>query len=145
MRKSIVLVLLAVMLVSCGRAPKVHMSGHVDSLGIIDHTVGSGRVARPGMDVLVQYTGWLYDKDAPHDHGTRFDSSRDRSAPFSFVLGKGQVIAGWDKGIVGMRVGGTRTLMIPAKLAYGERGAGGVIPPGASLVFDVELVDATPR
>lgn len=140
------MVLLALLpLAACHRVPRARMSGHVDKLTVIDRVIGTGHVARPGMDVLVQYTGWLYDKHAPDLHGTKFDSSRDRSAPFSFVLGEGQVIPGWDQGIVGMRVGGKRTLLIPAGLAYGARGAGGVIPPGASLVFDVELVDATPR
>jgi FKBP-type peptidyl-prolyl cis-trans isomerase len=89
----------------------------------------------------VHYTGWLYDPKAADKHGTKFDSSKDRGEPFSFKLGARQVISGWDQGVAGMKVGGTRTLVIPSDLAYGTRGAGGVIPPNATLVFDVELLD----
>ncbi|NKZ37551.1 FKBP-type peptidyl-prolyl cis-trans isomerase [Oleiagrimonas citrea] len=131
---------------ACKAPPKPAMHGQVDKLTVIDRSVGTGKEARPGMDVLVQYTGWLYDDRKADKHGTQFDTSRTRSAPFSFVLGEGQVIPGWDQGVAGMRVGGKRTLLIPASLAYGARGAGGgVIPPNASLVFNIELVDAQPR
>ena|SRR5690625_746551 len=99
-----------------------------------DIVVGDGPVAEPGQNVVVHYTGWLPD-------GRKFDSSRDLGQHFVFHLGGGQVIAGWDEGVAGMRVGGRRQLVIPPHLAYGERGAGGVIPPNATLVFDVELVD----
>ncbi|KGI78415.1 peptidylprolyl isomerase [Oleiagrimonas soli] len=133
------------MIPACKAPPKVELHGQVDKLTVIDRAVGTGKEAKPGMDVLVQYTGWLYDDRKTDKHGTQFDTSRTRSAPFSFVLGEGQVIPGWDQGVAGMRVGGKRTLLIPAALAYGDRGAGGVIPPGASLVFDVELVDAQTR
>jgi len=88
----------------------------------------------------VHYTGWLYEAAAPENKGKQFDSSRDGGRPFSFVLGGGQVIPGWDQGVAGMQAGGKRKLIIPPHLAYGERGAGGVIPPNATLVFEVELL-----
>jgi FKBP-type peptidyl-prolyl cis-trans isomerase len=102
---------------------------------------GSGTEATPGRAVVVHYTGWLYDTSKPDSRGAKFDSSRDRGVPFGFVLGAGRVIKGWDQGVAGMRTGGQRTLVIPPALAYGERGAGGVIPPNATLIFDVELLD----
>jgi FKBP-type peptidyl-prolyl cis-trans isomerase len=105
-----------------------------------DIKLGEGDVATSGRNVTVHYTGWLYDKDAPDNHGKKFDSSRDRSEPFSFPLGAGRVIMGWDQGVEGMKVGGQRNLIIPAALGYGARGAGGVIPPNAVLIFDVELL-----
>jgi FKBP-type peptidyl-prolyl cis-trans isomerase len=89
----------------------------------------------------VHYTGWLYDAGAVDTKGKKFDSSRDGGKPFQFVLGAGNVIQGWDQGVAGMKVGGQRRLVIPSSLGYGQRGAGGVIPPGAALVFDVELLD----
>lgn len=95
--------------------------------------VGTGAEAVAGKTVSVHYTGWLVD-------GTKFDSSKDRGQPFSFPLGGGRVIKGWDQGVAGMKVGGTRKLTIPASLGYGDRGAGGIIPPGATLVFEVELL-----
>jgi len=102
---------------------------------------GTGAEAVVGKQVVVHYTGWLRDASNPGSHGAKFDSSRDHDAPFSFVLGAGRVIKGWDEGVAGMRVGGQRTLVIPPELGYGARGAGGVIPPNATLIFDVELVD----
>ena len=105
-----------------------------------DVKLGEGTEATAGHDVSVHYTGWLYDEAAPEHKGTKFDSSRDRGNPFDFSLGAGQVIKGWDQGVEGMKVGGQRTLIIPAALGYGARGAGGVIPPNATLVFDVELL-----
>lgn len=128
-------------LAACTATPPAHATGQVDKLATIDTKVGNGAEAKPGMKVTVQYTGWLYDDSAKDKHGTRFDSSYDSGMPFSFTLGAGDVIKGWDEGVAGMRVGGKRTLLIPAALGYGARGAGGDIPPNASLVFDVELLD----
>lgn len=105
-----------------------------------DTVVGTGKEAVAGAIVQVNYTGWLYDAKAADKHGAKFDSSIGRG-PFSFPLGAGRVIKGWDQGVAGMKVGGKRTLIIPSELAYGPRGAGRVIPPGATLVFDVELLD----
>jgi FKBP-type peptidyl-prolyl cis-trans isomerase FkpA len=105
-----------------------------------DLTPGTGAEIKSGQNALVHYTGWLYDAAAPEHKGKQFDSSVG-GEPFDFPLGGGRVIAGWDKGVVGMKVGGKRRLVIPPELAYGNSGAGGVIPPGATLVFDVELVE----
>jgi FKBP-type peptidyl-prolyl cis-trans isomerase FkpA len=105
-----------------------------------DTKLGAGAEAVAGHNVNVHYTGWLYDAAAPGHKGMKFDSSRDRGTPFQFPLGAGRVIKGWDQGVAGMKVGGQRTLVIPPELGYGARGAGGVIPPNATLVFDVELL-----
>jgi len=108
---------------------------------VIDTVVGDGATAKAGQTVDVHYTGWLYDTSGSENKGPKFDSSVDRGDPFSFLLGKGQVIAGWDNGVAGMRVGGQRVLVIPPEMGYGSRGAGGVIPPNATLLFEVELLD----
>jgi FKBP-type peptidyl-prolyl cis-trans isomerase FkpA len=105
-----------------------------------DAVVGKGKEAVVGKTVVVNYTGWLHDPAAKNQRGKQFDSSVGRE-PFSFPLGGGRVIKGWDEGVAGMKVGGKRTLVIPPDLGYGARGAGGVIPPGATLVFEVELLD----
>ncbi|MGN6120999.1 MAG: FKBP-type peptidyl-prolyl cis-trans isomerase [Rhodanobacter sp.] len=128
-------------LVACSAPAPQQTRGSVDQLTVVDSKVGTGTEAVAGMKVTVHYTGWLYDETAGNKHGSQFDSSRDHGEPFSFVLGAGNVIAGWDQGVAGMRVGGKRTLLIPAALGYGARGAGDDIPPNASLVFDVELLD----
>jgi FKBP-type peptidyl-prolyl cis-trans isomerase FkpA len=107
---------------------------------IIDVEIGTGDEAVAGKAVTVHYTGWLYTESAADHHGAKFDSSRDRGEPFVFPLGAGRVIKGWDQGVAGMKVGGKRTLTIPPELGYGSRGAGAVIPPNATLVFDVELL-----
>jgi FKBP-type peptidyl-prolyl cis-trans isomerase FkpA len=107
---------------------------------INDVTEGSGSVATAGQQVSVHYTGWLYDPTAANQRGKKFDSSKDRNDPFQFELNGGMVIRGWDEGVQGMKVGGTRVLTIPPELGYGARGAGGVIPPNATLVFEVELL-----
>ena len=102
-----------------------------------DTVVGTGAEAKPGRNVTVHYTGWLYEND---QQGAKFDSSKDRDETFIFPLGGGMVIKGWDEGVQGMKEGGRRTLIIPASLGYGARGAGGVIPPNATLKFEVELL-----
>ncbi len=101
---------------------------------------GGGEAIEAGQSAMVHYTGWLYDQSLPEGKGEKFDSSRDRNEPFSFPLGAGRVIQGWDLGVAGMKVGERRMLIIPAALGYGSRGAGGVILPGATLLFDVELL-----
>jgi FKBP-type peptidyl-prolyl cis-trans isomerase FkpA len=117
------------------------MNAKVMQLQKIDVKQGTGAEATAGKAVIVHYTGWLYDPAAAGQKGAKFDSSRDRQNPFGFILGAGKVIRGWDEGVAGMRVGGQRTLIIPADMAYGSRGAGGVIPPDATLIFDVELLE----
>lgn len=106
-------------------------------LQIQDTTVGSGAMPETGQTCVMHYTGWLYEGGAK---GRKFDSSHDRGEPFAFTLGVGQVIKGWDEGVASMKVGGKRTLIIPPGLGYGARGAGGVIPPNATLLFEVELI-----
>ncbi len=113
---------------------------NVKELMQIEVKPGAGAVASAGQTVSVHYTGWLYDEAAPEHKGKKFDSSRDRNRPFEFPLGGGRVIRGWDVGVQGMKVGGQSTLVIPPEMGYGARGAGGVIPPNATLVFDVELL-----
>jgi FKBP-type peptidyl-prolyl cis-trans isomerase len=112
----------------------------VNALEIDELKPGAGAAITAGQKAVVQYTGWLYETSAPDKKGKEFDSSRNSGKPFSFVVGAGQVIKGWDQGVLGMKVGERRRLTIPADLAYGDVGAGGVIPPGATLVFDVDLV-----
>jgi FKBP-type peptidyl-prolyl cis-trans isomerase len=114
----------------------VQMSGSVTSLQVVDTKVGDGAEAVPGRQVTVHYTGTLLD-------GSKFDSSRDRNEPFTFRLGARQVIPGWDEGVKGMKVGGTRELTVPSSMAYGARGFPPVIPPNAALNFDIELLDVT--
>jgi len=106
-----------------------------------DDVTGSGHQAVAGRAVTVHYTGWLYKEDAADHKGRKFDSSRDRGEPFEFHLGAGEVIRGWDEGVAGMKVGGRRTLTIPPDMGYGAQGSPPVIPPNATLVFDVELLD----
>ena len=133
-------ILSALLLAACGGAPP-YTGGDVDALQRIDVTAGEGTPAGAGDEVTVHYTGWLYDQNAADKRGVQFDSSRDRGQAFVFELGAGRVIRGWDEGVAGMQIGGTRELHIPAWLGYGASGAGKVIPPGASLVFEVELLD----
>ena len=137
-------VVLAVALSGCGRRDAGALEAMPDSgvaaLQTSDVAGGSGVEAKTGSTVRVHYTGWFYDQAAADRRGKRFDSSKD-GAPFEFRLGAGEVIPGWDEGIVGMKVGGTRILTIPPALGYGASGASGIIPPNATLVFEVELMD----
>lgn len=107
---------------------------------IVDLAVGTGEAIAAGKTAVVHYTGWLFDKSAPENKGKKFDSSRDRGEPFRFPLGGGRVIKGWDEGVAGMQVGSRRQLIIPPDMGYGARGAGNLIPPNATLLFDVELL-----
>ncbi|NLB57999.1 MAG: FKBP-type peptidyl-prolyl cis-trans isomerase [Gammaproteobacteria bacterium] len=133
--------LLAAVLVAGCADPGPPPGGSVAELERIDVVQGEGELAQAGDEVVVHYSGWVYDEREADRRGEAFDSSRERDEPFTFPLGAGRVIAGWDEGVTGMRVGGRRELRIPSEMAYGRRGAGGVIPPNASLVFDVELLE----
>ena len=150
-RTATLLVLVAALTMACERKPdagtaatgttgekapamEAKMETTASGLQYTDTKVGTGASPKTGQTAVVHYTGWLLD-------GTKFDSSRDRGQPFQFALGRGQVIKGWDEGVATMKVGGTRTLIIPPELGYGSRGAGGVIPPNATLKFDVELLE----
>lgn len=117
-----------------------NQDGALKELVIIDTVEGKGREAEAGLLVKVHYTGWLYDPQAKDKRGKKFDSSLDRNDPLEFSLGIGQVIKGWDEGVQGMKIGGKRTIHIPATMGYGTRGAGDVIPPNSDLMFDVELL-----
>jgi FKBP-type peptidyl-prolyl cis-trans isomerase FkpA len=119
-----------------GAAP----TGGVNSMQSVEIKPGTGEALTAGKIAVVQYTGWLYEAAAKENKGKQFDSSLTQGQPFRFPVGTGQVIKGWDQGVVGMKVGESRRLIIPADLAYGDSGAGGVIPPGATLVFDIDLV-----
>jgi FKBP-type peptidyl-prolyl cis-trans isomerase FkpA len=134
----------ASVLTACGASPNdtpAASTAHaVNALEVTDLKRGEGAAVAAGQNAVVQYTGWLYDPSAKDHKGKEFDSSLKGGAPFRFQLGSGQVIKGWDQGVAGMQIGGERRLVVPADLAYGDSGAGGVIPPGATLVFDVELV-----
>lgn len=113
----------------------------ITTLQAQDVTPGTGTEATKGKVVRVHYTGWLFDRSAANNRGAKFDSSKDRNEPFEFNLGAGEVIRGWDEGVAGMKVGGTRILTIPPDMGYGTQGAADVIPPNATLVFEVELLD----
>jgi FKBP-type peptidyl-prolyl cis-trans isomerase FkpA len=115
----------------------MNMTTTASGLQYLDTETGTGAIAATGQEVSVHYTGWLFNNG---EQGAKFDSSKDRMQAFEFDLGAGMVIKGWDEGVAGMKVGGKRTLIIPADLGYGARGAGGVIPPNATLKFDVELL-----
>jgi FKBP-type peptidyl-prolyl cis-trans isomerase len=133
-------VVLAGSIAACSGKPSVAPTGGVTSMQSVEISPGAGEGLTAGRIAVVQYTGWLYDAAAKDNKGKQFDSSRTLGQPFRFPVGTGQVIKGWDQGVVGMKVGESRRLIIPADLAYGDSGAGGVIPPGATLVFDIDLV-----
>ena len=144
-----------VLLLGVGIAPAVYAQASANSpvqvsskldanpteLQKIDIKQGDGAEAQTGKVVIVHYSGWLYDPTAPEGKGKKFDSSLDRKVPFGFFLGAGKVIKGWDQGVVGMKAGGKRRLIIPPELGYGAHGAGNVIPPNATLIFDIELLE----
>jgi FKBP-type peptidyl-prolyl cis-trans isomerase FkpA len=127
-------------LAACSPKPASAPVAAVNSLEILELRPGAGAPIAAGQQAAVQYTGWLYEVSESDKKGKQFDSSLNSGQPFRFVVGAGQVIKGWDQGVLGMKVGGRRRLTIPADLAYGDSGAGGVIPPGATLIFDVDLV-----
>lgn len=135
--------LLALFALACGSSPANETPGKSDITTLIsqDTRVGDGNEATAGRDVLVHYTGWIYEENRSQHRGREFDNSRDRNEPHPFKLGAGEVIKGWDEGVIGMKVGGRRLLTIPPDMAYGADGLGELIPPNATLIFDVELVD----
>jgi len=149
MKKLTIASLLLVVTIACGGSTPTSeptegapmADAGVNELQMVDTKVGDGAEARAGRVVRVHYTGWLFDAAKADKRGDKFDSSKDRNEPFEFPLGGGQVIPGWDQGFAGMKVGGTRVLTIPPAMGYGARGAGGVIPPNATLVFEVELLE----
>lgn len=146
LRKSlspILLLIASLVLGGCDSVPTQVSQQEIPMSELIKHdlVLGEGAEAVSGKRISVHYTGWLFDANAENHRGRKFDSSKDRGQPFGFQLGAGQVIQGWDQGFSGMKVGGTRLLTIPAELGYGARGAGGVIPPNATLIFEVELLD----
>ena len=137
----IAVIVLVGLLAACGREPSGAIpAGGVSSMRSVELKAGAGEAIVAGKIAVVNYTGWLYEESAKDNKGKQFDSSRTSGQPFRFPVGTGQVIKGWDQGVVGMKVGESRRLIIPPDLAYGAGGAGGVIPPGATLVFDIDLV-----
>jgi FKBP-type peptidyl-prolyl cis-trans isomerase FkpA len=130
-----------VVVTGCASSEEEMADSGITALQIEDVTPGTGAEATKGQTVRVHYTGWLYDVAAGDKRGRQFDSSKDRDEPFEFRLGSGEVITGWDEGVAGMRVGGTRILTIPPAMGYGASSAGDVIPGNATLVFEVELLD----
>ena len=117
------------------------MDEKIQELVIEDTKIGEGRESEKGLSISVHYTGWILDASKSDKKGDKFDSSLDRKQPFTFVLGVGQVIKGWDQGVDGMKIGGKRTILIPSEMGYGSRGAGNAIPPNADLIFEVELLE----
>ena len=139
--RKIAIVVLAGLIAACSGKPAAVPATGVNSMQSAELKAGTGEGITAGRIAVVNYTGWLYDPKPADHRGKKFDSSKDHGEPFSFKLGAGKVIRGWDQGVAGMKIGGTRTLVIPSELGYGARGAGGAIPPNATLLFDVELLD----
>ena len=140
LRARTIIFVIAALIVGCASQEDTGLS-NITELLKKDDVTGSGNEAAAGRRVTVHYTGWLYEEGAADHKGKKFDSSRDRGEPFEFRLGSGEVIRGWDQGVAGMKVGGRRTLTIPPDDGYGAQGSPPVIPPNATLVFDVELLD----
>jgi FKBP-type peptidyl-prolyl cis-trans isomerase FkpA len=138
------LLLLTLALAACGAAPLPAEYGRIEGLQIEEIVEGQGEGARAGERLRMHYRGYLFDQRADAGRGPKFDDSHARGRPFEFVLGAGQVIRGWDEGLLGLKPGGQRRLLIGPELGYGERGAGSAIPPGASLVFEVERLAESP-
>ncbi len=146
MLKILLMSLMMLFVISTSYAIEINLEGtkkmekQITTLVKNDIKLGEGREAEKGLSVTVHYTGWLYDPSSKDGKGKKFDSSVDRQEPFVFILGVGQVIKGWDEGVDGMKVGGHRLITIPSEMGYGSRGAGGVIPANADLIFDVQLL-----
>jgi FKBP-type peptidyl-prolyl cis-trans isomerase FkpA len=138
--RTVLVALLAGLIAACGGKPSAVPTSGVNTMQSMELKAGAGDPVTAGKIAVVQYTGWLYEASAKDNKGKQFDSSRTTGQPFRFPVGTGQVIKGWDQGVLGMKVGESRRLIIPADLAYGDSGAGNVIPPGATLVFDIDLV-----
>jgi FKBP-type peptidyl-prolyl cis-trans isomerase FkpA len=138
--RTVLVALLAGLIAACGGKPSAVPTSGVNTMQSMELKAGTGDPVIAGKIAVVQYTGWLYEASAKDNKGKQFDSSRTTGQPFRFPVGTGQVIKGWDQGVLGMKVGESRRLIIPADLAYGDSGAGNVIPPGATLVFDIDLV-----
>jgi FKBP-type peptidyl-prolyl cis-trans isomerase FkpA len=138
--RTVLVALLAGLIAACGGKPSAVPTSGVNTMQSMELKAGTGDPVTAGKIAVVQYTGWLYEASAKDNKGKQFDSSRTTGQPFRFPVGTGQVIKGWDQGVLGMKVGESRRLIIPADLAYGDSGAGNVIPPGATLVFDIDLV-----
>jgi FKBP-type peptidyl-prolyl cis-trans isomerase FkpA len=134
------LICLLLLTLACSSSPPPGQSD-INTLETVDAKVGDGAEATWGKEVLVHYTGWIYDQNRSENRGREFDSSRDRNDPLAFTIGKAEVIKGWEEGVNGMKVGGRRVLTIPPDLAYGKEGFGDLIPPNSTLIFDIELIE----
>jgi FKBP-type peptidyl-prolyl cis-trans isomerase FkpA len=135
------LICLLLLTLACSSSPPPPGQSTIKTLETVDAKVGDGTEATWGKEVLVHYTGWIYDQNRSENRGREFDSSRDRNDPLAFTIGKAEVIKGWEEGVNGMKVGGRRVLTIPPDMAYGKEGLGELIPPDATLIFDIELIE----
>jgi FKBP-type peptidyl-prolyl cis-trans isomerase FkpA len=132
---------LLLLTLACSSSPPPPGQSEIKTLETVDAKVGDGAEATWGKEVLVHYTGWIYDQKRSENRGREFDSSRDRNDPLAFTIGKAEVIKGWEEGVNGMKVGGRRVLTIPPDMAYGKEGLGELIPPNSTLIFDIELIE----